>query len=143
MNLVRSLLPAALASMLFACSDTGEPNTFEGPLDDGKAECVTYQSKWPQPLSTSCTDCLHEECVAAWQAMMTVCAGDPAERCSQDGGGKDASTYCACMVGQPKGCGTALANVYACFVNDCSAACDADAGKAGSGGSAKDAGAGG
>lgn len=128
MNLVRWMLPASLVLALSAC-DSGEgENTFDGPLSDGQLECEEWVALSSKAGETACDDCLHRECATAWQAMSVVCAGYPAQRCTGDGGTLGTQAFCTCMVGQVDGCGNALANVYACFVNECAATCNGDAG---------------
>lgn len=131
MNRLRWLLPASLMVALFACDSGDDENTFDGPLGDGQLECEDWLALSSKASATACDDCLHRECATAWQAMSGVCAGYPAERCSTSDAGSAQNTqaFCGCMVSQPGGCGTALANVYACFVNECAVTCrGADAG---------------
>lgn len=124
MNLVRWLLPASLVLALSACDSGDGENTFDGPLGDGQLECEEWVGLSAKAPESACDECLHRECATAWQAMSSVCAGYPAQRCTADGGAPlGTQAFCACMVGQENGCGTALANVYACFVNECAATC--------------------
>jgi hypothetical protein len=140
---VRWLAPLVLVALLGCNSDSGG-TPFKGPVGNGSEECAKYVA-WTSPLSSSCTACLHEQCAPAWQSMSQVCQGEPSARCVGDGGSMPASNFCTCMVGLPQGCGTALANVYACFVNECGSSCGAggaggSAGSSGKGGSAGKAG---
>jgi hypothetical protein len=119
---------ALLASVMAIACDSGEADGFKGPVASGAEECLKYMA-WTVPLKPACTDCLHQQCAPAWQTMSQVCAGDPSSRCQGDGGtALPTLNFCACMVSLKQGCGEAAGGVYACFVNECSAACGADAG---------------
>ena len=135
-------LPVVFA-LLPGCSDS-DANPFTGPANLGVEECVRYMS-FPSPAKAECTDCLHRECAPAWQAMSLVCAGDPSSRCkANSGAAQPAQNFCNCMTTLGQGCGPAVGNVYACFANECAAACGAsDAGAAGSAGKGGSAGTGG